>query len=418
MERPLHPMEWPKPDSPQLLPHHRDRCLKEGVGGSVQRSLHRGTMEPQRMDHAHQLPRAPSSLSGSAVFCQECDNPPQDGQHVSTDIHQQTWGNDLPTAEQPSQRDVAVVYGMCHGRIHSLLGRAQSICQPTMEPDRQSPSTDPPTTGGVNTSGTCVEGTGLVPSDTGNASGLSTPDPPEEGPNHSHTPRQLSRSDPPASHVASLRQRYKDCQILEEATKLLLASWRQKSSRTYDSLFGKWASWCSEQDCDPISCPIGEVINFLGHLFEQGYQYCSINSYRSAISSVHEKIDGYEIGQHPLVARTLKGIFHERPPQPRYSETWDVTRVTSYIESLGDNDNLSLADLTHNTVMLLALTRPSRSADMSHLDLTFRRYLPEGVAFQPTKLAKQARQSKPKAEFFFPAFAPNHILCPVTVLRA
>ena len=118
------------------------------------------------------------------------------------------------------------------------------------------------------------------------------------------------------------------------------------------------------------------------------------------------------------MARTLKGIFHERPPQPRYSETWDVTRVTSYIESLGDNENLSLADLTHKTVMLLALTRPSRSADLSHLDLTFRRYLPEGVAFQQTKLAKQARQSKPTVEFFFPAFAPNHILCPVTALRA
>ena len=287
VERSLDPMEWPKPDSWQFLPHHRDRCLKEGVGGSVQRSLHRGTMEPQRTDHAHQLPRVPSNLSGSAVFCQEqnkCDSPPQDGQHVSTDIHQQTWGNNSPTAEQSSQRDVAVVYGeehppqgpapgrcvehhrrrrvpshegpirldavsrsvppdqpeagpsggrplcqqtdvsaaglcqldtisagVCHGRIHSQLGRAQSVCQPTMEPDRQSPSTDPPTTDGDNTSDTGVEGTGLVPSDTGNASALSTSDPPEEGPNHSHTPRQLSRSDPPASRVAYLQQRYKDC---------------------------------------------------------------------------------------------------------------------------------------------------------------------------------------------------------------
>ena len=53
---------------------------------------------------------------------------------------------------------------------------------------------------------------------------------------------------------------------------LLLASWRQKSSRVYDSLFGKWVSWRSEQDSDPVSPPIGEVINFLEHLFEQGYQ--------------------------------------------------------------------------------------------------------------------------------------------------
>ena len=124
------------------------------------------------------------------------------------------------------------------------------------------------------------------------------------------------------------------------------------------------------------------------------------------------------MGQHPLVSRTLKGIFHERPPQPRYSQTWDVSKVTSYIESLGENDSLSLAELTHKTVMLFALTRPSRSADLSQLHLQFRRYLPEGVAFQPTKLAKQSRQSKPLAEFFFPAFHANELLCPVVTLKA
>ena len=41
----------------------------------------------------------------------------------------------------------------------------------------------------------------------------------------------------------------------------------------------------------------------------------------------------------------------------------------------GENDSLPLADLTHKTVMLLALTTPSRSADLSQLDLRFRRYI-------------------------------------------
>ena len=100
----------------------------------------------------------------------------------------------------------------------------------------------------------------------------------------------------------------------------------------------------------------------------------------------------------------MKGIYNEKPPQPRYSETWDVAVMTSYIESMGNNHSYSLADLTHKLVMLLALTRPSRSADFSQLDIRFRKYLPEGVVFQPTKLAKQSRQSKTIAEFFFPAF--------------
>ena len=93
-----------------------------------------------------------------------------------------------------------------------------------------------------------------------------------------------------------------------------------------------------------------------------------------------------------------------------------MATVTTYIESLRENDSLSLPTLTHKTVMLLALTRPSRSADLSQLDLRFRHYLPEGVTFQPTKLAKQSRQLKPIAEFFFPVFTQNKLLCPVSTL--
>ena len=151
------------------------------------------------------------------------------------------------------------------------------------------------------------------------------------------------------------------------------------------------------------------MVNFLAHLFKEGYQYRSLNSYRSAISSVHERVDGYEVGQHPLVSRVMKGAFNLRPPQPRYETTWDVTKVLNYIESLGSSESLSLRDLSWKLAMLLALTRPSRSADLVKLDLRFRRYSPEGVTFQEAGLAKQSRAGKPRAEFFFPAFESREL---------
>ena len=67
---------------------------------------------------------------------------------------------------------------------------------------------------------------------------------------------------------------------------------------------------------------------------------------------------------------------------------------------MGENDKLSLQDLSYKVVMLLALTRPSRSADLAGLELRFRRYLPEGVSFAPTKLAKQTKQDKGMADLF------------------
>ena len=77
----------------------------------------RGSVEPQRKKHAHQLLGAPSSSFGCKVFCQrqnKLTHPSQDGQYVSPDIHQQARGNNLPTTEQPGKGIMVVVNGEEH----------------------------------------------------------------------------------------------------------------------------------------------------------------------------------------------------------------------------------------------------------------------------------------------------------------
>lgn len=93
------------------------------------------------------------------------------------------------------------------------------------------------------------------------------------------------------SHVAHLREHFCHDQLSEEATKLLLGSWRSKSAQSYDSLFKKWASWCSKRGSNPVSRPVTKVANFLAHFHEEGYQFRSLNAMRSAISSVHDRVD-------------------------------------------------------------------------------------------------------------------------------
>ena len=88
-----------------------------------------------------------------------------------------------------------------------------------------------------------------------------------------------------------------------------------------------------------------------------------------------------------------------------------------YLKGLGPSADLTLKQLTYKLVMLLALTRPSHSADLSSLSLARRRFSPEGVTFLPATLAKQSRQGKPLAEFFFPSFSHDESLCPVHTLR-
>ena len=91
-------------------------------------------------------------------------------------------------------------------------------------------------------------------------------------------------------------------------------------------------------------------------MFQQNYQYRTINNHRSAISAYHPKSDNFPVGQHPLVCKLLAGIFNERPPQPRYQQTWDVKLVLDYFENLNDDNSLlSDKDLTEKLTMLLAL---------------------------------------------------------------
>ena len=128
---------------------------------------------------------------------------------------------------------------------------------------------------------------------------------------------------------------------------------------------------------------MANVANFLAHLCEEGHWYSSINAYGSAISLVHEQVDGHNIGQHPVIITLIKGIFNIRPPLPRYTSTWNVQTVLNFIEPLADNNKMPLKHLSLKLAMLLALTHPFRLADLSQLDISRRVYKSDGVCFFP-----------------------------------
>ena len=193
--------------------------------------------------------------------------------------------------------------------------------------------------------GSSVERPSLVSSSSGDVEGTST--------THSYTgvfaaergSTESDRNNPLASRVACLRERYRGSNLLTEALKLMLASWRPKSSQSYESHLRKWVRWCTERGRDPISGPVADVANFLVYLHAEGYQSRSLNSFRSAISSVHDTVDGMEVGKHPMISRLLKEVYYIRPPLPRYTSTWDVQVVLRYIEGLGPSASLLLSYL-------------------------------------------------------------------------
>ena len=65
----------------------------------------------------------------------------------------------------------------------------------------------------------------------------------------------------------------------------------------------------------------------------------------------------------------------------------------------------------------MAITQPSRSADLSQLSLSRVSVGSNGVTFLPSTLTKQSRQGKQICDFYFPAFPEDSLLCQVTTLE-
>ena len=303
------------------------------------------------------------------------------------------------------------------GCLSTGLESVERVCQPPMVLGGTSTEQGGIPTGSGNSGSPSVESPDMVSCPTQDVERLPSPSLSSGGSNAEGGTTEAVGGHPTTSRLACLRAKFRDSCLSSEASNLMLASWRSKSSQTYDSLFNKWIRWCGERHRDPVSGPIADVANFLAHLFEEGYQSRSLNSFRSAISSVHDPVDGVEVGKHPTISRLLKGAFHSRPPLPRYTSTWNVQVVLQYLEGLGPSNTLPLKQLTFKLTMLMCLTRPSRSADLASLQLDRRQYKPEGVVFLPSALAKQSSQGRELREFFFPSFPHNNTLCPVETLR-
>ena len=300
------------------------------------------------------------------------------------------------------------------------LVHCKGLRQSPLVSDSSLPLTDKTTDGEGGGNHPVVEYATLVSNHSGSTGGLPSPPTSENRPgNSSHRSRIHNEAGSARVNcLTHLRESFTSQGISTSASDLLLSSWRTKTKLNYNSLFAKWADWCQQRDRNPTSGPIKDIINFLAELYNKGYQYRSLNCYRSAISAVHSKVDDYLVGQHPLVSRMLKGVFNERPPLPRYSTFWDVGVVLRYLKQLGSNDLLSLRLLTFKSVMLLALARPSRSMDLSKLDIQSRTYTSAGLTFKAQHLSKQSRPSKPLTDFFYPRFPDDTDVCPVVTIQA
>ena len=148
-----------------------------------------------------------------------------------------------------------------------------------------------------------------------------------------------------------------------------------------------------KKQIDPVSATVPQALDFLVELFESGIGYSGINNARSALSSVLKPVDGMTFGAQESVKRFLKGVYEARPSNPRYTETWDVSKVLNYLKTISITD-CSLKDLTLKLVTLMSLVSAQRGQTIHYLSLENMVVSETSVTFIISRPIKQSKWTK------------------------
>lgn len=67
-------------------------------------------------------------------------------------------------------------------------------------------------------------------------------------------------------------------------------------------------------------------------MFDKCLGYDSLNTTRSALSSLGLNFEDLRKGRHPLFIRYIKAVFILRSPKPCNTHLWDVNIVLQYLK--------------------------------------------------------------------------------------
>ena len=133
----------------------------------------------------------------------------------------------------------------------------------------------------------------------------------------------------------------------------------------------------------------------MAHLFRQGKSYRCINSYKCAICQTLVASDNIDLSSNPAIKKFMKGIFNIRPPIPRYSSVWDVSKVLSYLKTLSPISDISLKQLTLKCVALLALASVQRVQSIASLEISYIEFFHDKMVLNSSVLLKTSTPKNP-----------------------
>jgi len=217
--------------------------------------------------------------------------------------------------------------------------------------------------------------------------------------------------------VSLIREGLNKYALSPAAKDVLMASWREGTSKQYHTYLSKWNQYCQDNSINVFQPGVTNGIEFLVFLYKSGLGYSAVNTARSALSSILVLEDGVKFGEHPLVARCMKGIFELKPALPKYTEIWDVNIVLDYLRAAAPLRSLSLKQLTLNLTMLLCLTTGQRGQTIHKFDVNYIQEMDDRYRITICEKLKQSKPGRHLAPIDLISFQSDKKLCVVEHLK-
>ena len=149
-------------------------------------------------------------------------------------------------------------------------------------------------------------------------------------------------------------------------------------------------------------------------LYNQGLSYSTINTARSALSSILNIEGPTPFGSHPLVMRFLNGVYETRKPQ---TTIWDFATVLKYFKTLWPLQHLFFKLLTPKLLLLLLLTTVQRGQSIHLLSLDSITMSAQSCKFELLEHVTTSRPNKREHSIDINSYQPDDTLCPLLTLK-
>ena len=325
--------------------------------------------------------------------------------------------------------------GCCGQRCTSSSVGQSNLPVPPSSIASESTSADSGTKDPCNSSVSSVAHSNVVASVSGDVGGT-TPSSSILPPGSSHggggTGSALSRS---ANSCTSFGQEFSlshPTSGLDQDDLDFLSNHLAHSTRTgYGYVFKRFRGYCENIHEDPYTCAPAIIVKYIRNMYESGAEYSTVNHHRSCTSKFHYGFGNITAGSHPLVTQAVKAVFRLKPPLPKYISTFDISVVFSYIQSLPQNEQLSLKLLSFKTLFLLTASTISRLSSLNRLGPellvfevrlfnVFNQFtlfcLQDHCVLNFITLEKQGRPNRVRGYLRVQRFLQDTSLCPVAAL--